>query len=110
MKISEEFLEYILDLLSPLGDIVTTKMFGGALLRVDGKQLGVLIGDTLYFKVTDTKTQEELRKEGSIQFSYVRKDKKNPVIIKNWWSAPPDSMDDSQKIVEIAEKVLETQS
>ena len=110
MKVSEEFLEYILDMLFPIGEISTTKMFGGVLLKVNGKQLGILIGDTLYFKVTDLETQEEFRKAGSLQFSYLRKDKKYPVKIKNWWSAPPDSMDNSEKMVEIAEKVLAEQS
>jgi len=107
MSASKEFVEYVLDLLEPIPEISTSRMFGGVLLKVSGKQLGVLFGETVYFKVTDAKLQEKYKSEGSEQFTYVRKDKKDPVIIKNWWSVPAEAMDDSEKIVELAEEVLE---
>lgn len=107
MSASKEFVEYVLDLLEPLADIQTSRMFGGVLLKVEGKQLGVLFGDTLYFKVTDLALQEKYKKEGSKQFTYTRKDKKDPVIIKNWWSVPENAMDSSEEIVHLAEEVLE---
>ena len=110
MKVSDEFLEYILDMLSFVGEIDTTKMFGGVLLKVGDTQLGILIGDALYFKVVDKDLQEQLKNEGSKQFSYKRKDKKEEIVIKNWWSAPDSAMDDSEKLVKIAEKALNAQS
>ena len=107
MSASKEFVEYVLDLLEPIPEISTSRMFGGVLLKVKDKQLGVLFGETLYFKITDAKLQERYKSEGSEQFTYVRKDKKNPVIIKNWWKVPDNAMDDSERIVELAEEVLE---
>ena len=53
MSASKEFVEYVLDLLGTLEGITTSRMFGGVLLKVRDKQLGVLFGDTVYFKVTD---------------------------------------------------------
>ncbi|PCI29975.1 hypothetical protein COB55_01185 [Candidatus Wolfebacteria bacterium] len=106
MSASKEFVEYILDLLSPIDDVTTARMFGGALLKVHGKQLGVLFGETVYFKVTDETLQKHYASEGSKQFTYTRKDKKDPVIIKNWWSVPEYAMDNSEEMVRLAEEVL----
>ena len=107
MSVSKDFIEYVLDLLKPLGEIKTSKMFGGVLLEVGGRQLGVLISDTVYFKVTDATLQKRYKKEGSIQFTYTRKDKKNAIIIKNWWSVPDRVMDSSEEMVQLAQEVLE---
>ncbi len=92
MKVSEEFLEYVLDMLSPLGRVTASRMFSGVLLKVEGKQLGILFSETLYFKVIDSNLQEQYRANGSRQFSYTCKDKKDPVVIKSWWSVPDEAM------------------
>lgn len=106
MSASKEFIEYVLDLLKPLGEIRTSRMFSGVLLKVGNKQLGVLLSDTLYFKVIDEKLQKKYKSEGSKQFTYTREDKKDPVVIKNWWSVPDSAMDTSEEIVQLAEEVL----
>jgi DNA transformation protein len=106
MSASEEFVEYVLDLLRPIDGIQTSRMFGGVLLKVDGRQLGVLFEDIAYFKVMNLDLQDKFKKEGSKQFEYTRKDKKSPVIIKNWWSVPSSAMDNSDEIVGLAEDVL----
>lgn len=109
MSASKEFVEYVLELLEPLGEIKTSRMFGGVLFKVGTVQLGVLFGDTLYFKVTDEALQERYKSDGSKQFMYTRKDKKDPIIIKNWWSVPDSALDSSEEIVQLAEEVLEQQ-
>lgn len=107
MSASKEFVEYVLDLLQPLGEIKTSRMFGGVLLKVKGRQLGVLFSETVYFKVTDAKLQERYSNEGSKQFTYTRRDKKDPVVIKNWWTVPDRAMDSSDEMVQLAQEVLE---
>lgn len=107
MSAKEELVEYILDLLRPISGIETARMFGGVLLKVDGIQLGVLFEDTLYFKVIDEKIQARYKKYGSKQFTYKRKDKAVPVVIKNWWSVPDKAMDNSEELVGLALEVLE---
>ncbi len=106
MSASKEFVEYILDLLEPIEGIRISRMFGGVLLKVGKRQLGVLFGEKLYFKITNPTLQEKYKSKGSIQFSYVRKDKKDPVIIKNWWTVPEDAMEDSDQLVELTREVL----
>ena len=109
MPTTPEYTSYILDLLSPLGDIQVKKMFSGALLSVEGKQLGIIIDDTLYFKVINSEVQKRYASEGSEQFSYTRKDTKDPVVIKNWWSVPEDSLENSEELVALAREVLRYQ-
>jgi len=106
MSVSTEFTEYILDLLSPIKGLQTTRMFGGVLLKVDGRQLGILIAETLYFKVTDLALQEKYKNQGSVQFTYMRKDKVEPVVIQNWWAVPEYAMDNGEALRELAEEVL----
>lgn len=109
MHTSPEYTAYILDLLAPLGSVETTKMFSGVLLKVEGKQLGIIIDDVLYFKVINSEVQKRYESEGSVQFSYTRKDKKDPVVIKNWWSVPEDILENREEIIVLAEEALRYQ-
>ncbi len=107
MSVSKEFVEYILDLLEPIEGIQTSRMFGGVLLKVNDVQLGMLLEDVLYFKVSDPVLQKWYKDEGSEQFTYTRKGKKDPVVIKNWWSVPDRALDSSEEMVRLAEEILE---
>lgn len=106
MSTSEEFTDYVLDQLSPVGVILTSKMFGGVLLKVNNKQLGVIIEDTLYFKVKEPELQKRFEEMDSEQFEYTRKDKEEPVVIKNWWSVPEEVLENRDEIVGLAYDVL----
>jgi len=110
MSTTEEFINYILDLLSSIGNIEVKRMFGGVLLKVQNKQLGIVIEDQLYFKVINSEVQKRYESEGSKQFSYTRKDKKDPVVIKNWWSVPEDTLENREELVALAEEVLRYQN
>ena len=107
MTISQEYTEYILDLLSPLNHVETSRMFSGVLLKVGGRQLGILFAETVYFKVTEPVLQEKYRERGSVQFSYARRDKVEPVVIKNWWSVPESALDNQEELVSLAREVLD---
>lgn len=107
MAVSHEYTEYILDLLSSLEQLETSRMFSGVLLKVGGRQLGILFAETLYFKVIDPILQEKYRESGSVQFSYTRRDKVRPVVIKNWWSVPESALDNREELVSLAREVLE---
>lgn len=106
MNSSAEFTDYILDQLTSVGVIQTTKMFGGVLLKVNNKQLGVVIRETLYFKVKEPELQRRFEEMGSEQFEYTRKDKEEPVVIKNWWSVPEETLEDREELVGLAYDVL----
>ena len=106
MSTSREFTDYVLDQLASVGVIQTSKMFGGVLLKVNNKQLGVILMDTLYFKVKEPELQERFKEMDSEQFEYTRKDKEEPVVIKNWWSVPEESLENREEVVGLAYDVL----
>lgn len=106
MSTSAEFTNYVLDQLSAIGVIQTSKMFGGVLLKINNKQLGVIIGDTLYMKVKEPELQKKFMSMGSEQFQYTAKDKEEAVIIKNWWSVPEESLEIREELQGLAYEVL----
>lgn len=106
MSHNSEFTDYVLDQLESVGVNNTARMFSGTLLKVGPKQLGVVIMDTLYFKVTEPELQQRFREFESEQFTYGRKDRNEPVVIKNWWSVPEEIVDDREQLVALACAVL----
>lgn len=106
MSTSEEFTQYVIDQLSTVGVIQTSRMFGGVLLKVNNKQLGIIIADTLYFRVKEPELQQKFDDMDSEQFTYIRKDQEEPVTIRNWWSVPEESLENREEVVGLAYEVL----
>ncbi|MDE1149636.1 MAG: TfoX/Sxy family protein [Azospirillaceae bacterium] len=51
MPVSPDFLDYILDLLAPLGPVDSVRLFGGRGLQLHGRNFALITGDdTLYLK------------------------------------------------------------
>ena len=106
MSTSPEYVDYVLDQLATVGVILTSRMFGGVLLKVDNKQLGVIIDDTLYFKVKEPELHRKFSQMESDPFEYDRKDRKNSVRIRTWWSVPEEVLEDREQLVGLAYEVL----
>jgi DNA transformation protein and related proteins len=53
MPVNEEYLDYAVDQLGCIGEVVPKKMFGGVGLYREGLFFGLIAGDVLYFKVDD---------------------------------------------------------
>ena len=106
MSTSAEFTNYVLDQLESVGVIQTTRMFGGVLLKVNNKQLGVIIDDTLYFKVKEPELHKKFAQMESDPFEYDRKDRESPVRIRTWWSVPEETLENRDELVGLAYEVL----
>jgi len=106
MSTSEEFIDYVIDQLASLGVVLTSRMFGGVLLKVNNKQLGVIIKHTLYFKVKEPELQQKFITLGSEQFTYDRSGCDRPVVIAHWWTVPPESLENKEELVALAYEVL----
>lgn len=106
MSTSLEFTDYVLDQLAAVGVIHTSRMFGGVLLKVENKQLGIIINDILYFKVKEVELQEKFSAMDSLQFEYERSDRDHPVVIAKWWSVPEEVLEDREQLVALAYEVL----
>jgi DNA transformation protein len=83
-----EFLEYVLDCLSPLGTITSRAMFGGYGIYKDGLIFAVIIKDELYFKANKN-TEEFYKSHDSLPFTY--QGKKGPVKM-NYWKVDTDHL------------------
>ena len=54
MKASPEYLNFIIDKLSPIGGIRSRAMFGGYGIFYEGSMFALIAEDTLYFKVNES--------------------------------------------------------
>lgn len=53
MKPSGDYIDYLLELLEPLGDVRARRMFGGFGIYRDDLMFALVAGDTLYLKADD---------------------------------------------------------
>lgn len=103
----DAFVEYIVESLGDRWDCVVKPLFGGVSLQVDGKKIGSVLGGVFYLKVINADLQKRYADEGSEQFSYRRKDKKDPIIIKNWWSVDENILDRPESLRICVQEILE---
>lgn len=54
MKANSEYLNFVLEKLSPLGEIKSRAMFGGYGIFHEGLMFALISEDTVYFKVNET--------------------------------------------------------
>ncbi len=73
---------------------------------MDNKQLGVVIADTLYFRVKEAELREKFVALGSEQFEYDTTDRDESVVIRNWWSVPEEILENREELVGLAYEVL----
>ena len=67
MPASKEFLDLVLEKLSPLGAITGKSMFGGFGVFHEGDMFGLIASDVLYLKADDS-NREDYVKRGSPQY------------------------------------------
>ena len=64
MKSTSEYLDYVMEKLSPLGQIKSRAMFGGYGIFHEGVMFALIADDNLYFKVNES-NRDDYRKAGS---------------------------------------------
>jgi DNA transformation protein len=67
MPADSKFIEKIIGLLSPLGEIKSRPMFGGFGIFSEGNMFALISGSTLFFKVDDT-NRDVYSQAGSHQY------------------------------------------
>lgn len=88
------YVEYVLDLLSPFGAISSRAMFGGYGIYKDGIIVAIIAYDELYFKV-DSTNQLQYEKLGSTPFTYVANNKRATM---SYWKVPLEIMEDENRL------------
>lgn len=94
MKEDEGFVEFLRELLEPLGRVGMRRMFGGHGVYVDALFIAIVIDGRLYLKV-DAETRARFEAAGSAPFVYQGKDK--PVEM-SYWSAPEEALDSPEQM------------
>lgn len=88
------FVEYIMDRLSPLGNITSRKMFGGYGLYCNKIIFAIIVDDELYFKA-DTDLAKEYESVASFPFTYQKDEKR---VALSYWFVSIDIIEDEDSL------------
>ena len=86
---SDDFVDYVMELLGPFGTVGARRMFGGRGIYLDGLMFAIVVEDTLYLKA-DEMNRIEFEQAGCEMFGYARKGKRATL---NFYRAPEDAME-----------------
>jgi DNA transformation protein len=89
---SDEFVDYVMELLGPFGTVRTRRMFGGYGVYLDGLMFAIVSGDALYLKA-DPMNRIEFEQAGCEVFTYARKGKRATL---GFFRAPEDAMESAE--------------
>jgi DNA transformation protein and related proteins len=102
MAASNSIIEFLKDALAPLGAVSVRRMFGGAMVYIDGAAVGLLDDDIVYFKADDT-TKVMFEVEGLGPFVY--EGQTRPVTM-SYWRIPERLYDEPDEMVDWARAAL----
>lgn len=95
MAVSEDYLSFVNDSLSPFGPLTVKRMFGGAGIFAAGRMFAVAVDDALYLKA-DAGNRGDFEGAGLAPFSYTRKDGKT--IRMSYYPPPADALEDPDRL------------
>lgn len=101
MARASEFLNHLLDLLRPLGDVTARSMFGGWGIYRGGKMFALVAFETFYVKV-DAETRPEFETLDLAPFTYESSGGKKAVMA--YYTVPTEALDSSPLLCHWAEK------
>lgn len=87
---ADEFVNWCVELLSPLGRVRVRRMFGGHGLYVDELFIAIVMAERLYLKV-DEETRPRFEAAGCERFVYTTAKGEHGAL--HYWSAPDEAMD-----------------
>ena len=89
---STAFVEFVLDMLAPLGGVAARGMFGGHGLFRDGLMFAIVADDALFFKTGDA-NRGDFEAAGAAPFVYRRSGR---TVALGYHEVPPDVMEDPE--------------
>jgi DNA transformation protein len=103
MALRSEFVEYLLELLEPFGDVKAKAMFGGFGIYRHDLMFGLVANDSLYLKV-DEKSRSEFESKGLSPFVYKMKGKE---FSMSYYKAPDEALEDPEEMAQWAQKAYD---
>lgn len=104
MPQKSEFVEYLIEMLQPLGNIREKSMFGGWGFYADERFFAIVADDAFYVKVDDV-SRQEFESRGLKPFRYEVRG--NTRASMDYYEPPPEAMDDREVLCEWARKGIE---
>jgi DNA transformation protein len=98
-----EFVEFVLELLAPLGAVRARAMFGGFGIYRGDSFFAIIVEDKLYFK-TDHVTRGEFTVRGLSPFTYATRGKS---ISMQYYEAPPEVFEESEAMQYWAQQAID---
>jgi DNA transformation protein len=95
LKMSGDYIDYVIELLGPFGTVSARPMFGGHGIYLDGLMFGLVSDDMLYLK-SDEMNRSEFEQAGCEIFSYARKGKRATI---GFYSPPEESLESPELIL-----------
>ena len=99
----DEFADYVVDLLAPLGRISARRMFSGHGIFCGGRMFALIASQTLYFK-TDEASRHHFELAGSQPFVYTSRSRQ---VTLSYWSAPGEAMESPPQALHWARLALD---
>jgi DNA transformation protein len=104
MAVSAEYKEFVAEQLEPLGTVRIRNMFGGAGVYLDDLMFGLIVGETLFFKV-DERNRADYEAEDSGPFIYEPPSGKT--IAMSYYELPERLYDEPDELTDWARKALD---
>jgi DNA transformation protein len=101
MAVSDDYRDFVLEQLAPLGHVTSRRMFGGVGVYANGLFFALIDDDVLYLKGDET-LKPAFEAAGSHAFAPFGDDK--PMA---YWTAPAEALDDQEVLLEWSRKSLE---
>jgi DNA transformation protein and related proteins len=96
MSASKQFIEFIMELLHPVGAIEGNKFFGGYGIKSNATQFAMIMGNSMYF-VVDERSRLKYEKLNMKPFSYQTK---NGIrLVKRYFEVPGELFDDREMLL-----------
>jgi DNA transformation protein and related proteins len=100
MAVSNNYLQFVLEQLTSLGDVSTRRMFGAVGLYCDEHFFAIIDDDTVYFKVDDA-TRPDYEARGMAAF---RPYADRPEVSMTYFEVPADALEDPGELIQWARR------
>lgn len=95
MAPSTEFTDYVLEFLTPILPVQTSRFFGGIGISYDSVQFAMMMGNSLYFAVDDN-SRGKYEQAGMQPFSYITK--KGRGQVRRYFEVPEEILTDAEQL------------
>ncbi len=102
MAVTEEYLQFVLEQLQGLGNVISRRMFGGVGVYQDDRFFAIIMDDSLYFKVNDANRSDYVARGMGRFRPYPNK----PHLSMTYYELPADVLEDTDECVAWARRSL----